>query len=179
MDVLIKELFIFNISLKSPKSKPSDDEAQDAKLLYYYPENTELLVKRSNVGIIEGTVSFLKSFSPNEGSFIMTELNKNYFIADSFEEDFIIALILEKKIPIFNRYENIDTKKKWLKKILDNFYRIFTFYHNTLKVFFLNKENPSVNTGLPEEKEITIKDFILNYLEHSKQFKLPFLDHQN
>ena len=45
MDSLkIRELFIFNTKLKSPKKKPSDDEAQDAKLLYYYPDNTEILV---------------------------------------------------------------------------------------------------------------------------------------
>ena len=37
MDQLtLKHLFIFNPTLKSPKKKPSDDEAQDAKLLYYY-----------------------------------------------------------------------------------------------------------------------------------------------
>ena len=29
----IKSCFIFNSKLKSPKKKPSDDEAQDAKLL--------------------------------------------------------------------------------------------------------------------------------------------------
>ena len=45
----IKSCAIFNSALKSPKKKPSDDEAQDAKLLYYYPKNEELLVKRSNI----------------------------------------------------------------------------------------------------------------------------------
>jgi hypothetical protein len=63
MDSLkIRELFIFNTKLKSPKKKPSDDEAQDAKLLYYYPDNTEILVKRSNIGIVEGTLSFMQAF---------------------------------------------------------------------------------------------------------------------
>ena len=64
MDQLtLKHVFIFNPNLKSPKKKPSDDEAQDAKLLYYYPEDSEILIKRSNIGIIEGTLSFLEAFS--------------------------------------------------------------------------------------------------------------------
>ena len=35
-------IFIFNSTLKSSKVKPSDDEVQDAKLLYYYPMGEEL-----------------------------------------------------------------------------------------------------------------------------------------
>ena len=71
----IRELFIFNTNLKSPKKKPSDDEAQDAKLLYYYPENTEILVKRSNIGIIEGTLSFMQAFEKVDSNFLLTELD--------------------------------------------------------------------------------------------------------
>ena len=63
MDILeIKEFFIFNTKLKSPLEKPSDDDVQDAKLLYYYPEDTDIIIKRSNMGIIEGTTSFMKEF---------------------------------------------------------------------------------------------------------------------
>ena len=92
MDSLkIRELFIFNTKLKSPKKKPSDDEAQDAKLLYYYPDNTEVLVKRSNIGIIEGTLSFLQAFENVDSNFLLTELNKTFFIADGYEDGFIIG----------------------------------------------------------------------------------------
>ena len=69
--VKIRELFIFNTKLKSPKKKPSDDEAQDAKLLYYYPEDTEILVKRSNIGIIEGTLGFMQSFEKIDSNFLL------------------------------------------------------------------------------------------------------------
>ena len=70
MDIVtIKEFFIFNTKLKSPLEKPSDDEVQDAKLLYYYPENTEPLVKRSNMGIIEGTTAFMKEFEKAKTNF--------------------------------------------------------------------------------------------------------------
>ena len=47
-----KSCFIFNPNLKSLLKKPSDDEKQDAKLLIYYPSCEEILIKRSNMGII-------------------------------------------------------------------------------------------------------------------------------
>ena len=53
MDKLtLKSCFIFNPNLKPLIAKPSDDEKQDAKLLIYYPNDEELLIKRSNMGII-------------------------------------------------------------------------------------------------------------------------------
>ena len=80
MDVLeIKEFFIFNTKLRSPLKKPSDDDIQDAKLLYYYPEKTETLVKRSNMGIIEGTTAFMREFEKSNSNFLLAELNKVFF----------------------------------------------------------------------------------------------------
>ena len=58
-----KSCFIFNPNLKSLKEKPSDDEKQDAKLLIYYPNYEETLIKRSNMGIIEGTMDFQHTFN--------------------------------------------------------------------------------------------------------------------
>ena len=140
MDTLeIREFFIFNTKLKSPLKKPSDDDVQDAKLLYYYPENTEILVKRSNMGIIEGTTAFMKEFEKSYSNFLLAELNKVFFLANNYEEDFTICFILHKKSinpSLFNRFENIETKKKWLKLFLDNFYRTFILFHNKLENFF-------------------------------------------
>ena len=45
--LIIKSCAIFNSALKSPKKKPSDDEAQDAKLLYYYPQNEGSVLKHT------------------------------------------------------------------------------------------------------------------------------------
>lgn len=180
MDLLkIKECFIFNTKLKSSLEKPNDDEIQDAKLLYYYPENTEPLVKRSNMGIIEGTTAFMKEFQKSKTNFLLTELNKVYFLANNYEEDFNICFILVKSSPnptIFNRYESIETKKKWLKLIIDNFYNIFILFHNTLSEFFLSKEKPEINVSLSEEKYNILKDFLINYMEHMSTMRYPLID---
>lgn len=173
----IKHCFVFNPSLKSPKKKPSDDEAQDAKLLFYYPTTEELLVKRSNFGIIEGTLSFMNSFEQTKTSFLLTELNKFYFVANNYENDFIICFILEKKSPMFSYYQNVESKKKWLKKLLDNFYNIFTFFHHSFTKFFINPENPTIHPELSEEKLASFEDYVVNFIEYfSKGQKLPFLD---
>ena len=180
MDILeIKEFFIFNTKLKSPLEKPSDDDVQDAKLLYYYPENTEILVKRSNMGIIEGTTAFMKEFEKSNSNFLLAELNKVFFIANNYEEDFTICFILRKKSinpTIFNRYENIETKKKWLKLFLDNFYNTFILFHNNLSEFFLSKEKPEINVPLSEEKYNILKDYLVNYMEHMSTMRYPLID---
>ena len=180
MDLLkIKEFFIFNTKLKSSLEKPSDEEIQDAKLLYYYPENTEPLVKRSNLGIIEGTTAFMKEFQKSKTNFLLTELNKIYFLANNYEEDFNICFIFVKRSPnptIFNRYESIETKKKWLKLIIDNFYNTFILFHNTLSEFFLSKEKPEINESLSEEKYNILKDFLMNYIEHMSTMRYPLID---
>ena len=180
MDLLkIKEFFIFNTNLKSSLEKPSDEDIQDAKLLYYYPENTEPLVKRSNMGIIEGTTAFMKEFQKSKTNFLLTELNKVYFLANNYEEDFNICFILVKSSQnptIFNRYESLETKKKWLKLIIDNFYNTFILFHNTLTEFFLSKEKPEINITLSEEKYNIFKDFLLNYMEHMETMRYPLIN---
>jgi len=173
----IRELFIFNTKLKSPKKKPSDDEAQDAKLLYYYPEDTEVLVKRSNIGIIEGTLSFLQAFENVDSNFLLTELNKTYFIADGYEDGFMVGFILDKEnTKTFNKYENLDTKKKWFKELLDNFYDSFVLFHNRFYEFFLDKENPFVNNGMSKEKLFILNDFVMNYFAFIENMKLPIIN---
>lgn len=175
--ISIKEMFIFNTKLKSPLPNPSDDEQQDAKLLYYYPNNVETLVKRSNIGIIEGTTSFMKEFQKTNTNFLLAELNKLYFLADNYEEDFTIGFILYKKTDIlFNMHQNLETKKKWLKSFIDHFYNSFTLFHNTLKKFFISDEKPEINMSLPNEKLNILNDFIINYIEYMSTVKFPLID---
>jgi hypothetical protein len=166
-------IFIFNSTLKSLKIKPNDDEVQDAKLLYYHPIEEELIIKRSNLGIIEGTLSFLDSFEKTEEKFLYTELNNKYFIANCYEDNFMLCFIIKKFVK-FSQYESINTKKEWIKIYLDNFYNMFCFYHNSFSDFFLSKENPNINYPLSKNKNLIFKDFIVTYLEYIKNIKLPF-----
>ena len=173
----INQIFIFHPLLKSPLPKPSDDEAQDAKLLYYYPSKEQILVKRSNIGIIEGTLAFMNSFEKTNTSFLLTELNKFYFIANNYEKDFIICFLVEKENLMFSYYQNINTKKNWFKLLIDNFYDYFCMFHKGLIEFFLDKENLLIKKELTKEKEIIIEDYIKTYIEFfTKEMKMPFIN---
>lgn len=173
----IKHCIIFNPKLKSPKKKPSDDEIQDAKLLFYYPFEEELIVKRSNIGIIEGSLSIMNSFEQTNTSFLLTELDNYYYLANNYENDFIITFIIEKQSNKYSVYENLETKKKWLKKILDMYYNIFTFFHHSFTKFFLNAETPEISPVLSKDQISIFSDFTLNFIDYcSNRQKLPFVD---
>ena len=119
----------------------------------------------------------MQAFEKIDSNFLYTELNKTYFIANGYEDDFMIGFILDKEnLKAFNKYENLDTKKKWLKELLNNFYETFILFHNKLSEFFLNKENPYVNLGLPNDKIFMLRDFINNYFKFFEAIKLPIID---
>ena len=113
----LKSCFIFSPSLKPKKEKPTDDEIQDAKLLIYYPSSEENLIKRSNMGIIEGTLHFVNQFGNSENiidKLLFTELDKFYYIAYKIEKEIYIALVLEKKRKNFFNFSIFNFKEKIL-----------------------------------------------------------------
>lgn len=188
----LKSLFIYDSTLKSQKRKPSDDEMQEAKLLFYYPSTEIPMIKRSNMGIVEGTLSFMDAFEQTDpdDKFILVEMTKFYYIANTFEENKSIGMILMKtSASEFSNHQNIEVKKDWFKLLLKNFHDMFVLYHGPIhEIFFLsNAENISIENKNPfldirtdEEKyknlcEI-IKDFILSYFEILPSSKIPFLD---
>ncbi|CAL1165161.1 unnamed protein product [Cladocopium goreaui] len=59
--------FIFNPSLVPETPKPSEEELQDAKIIYYSPSCAPIEEKRSQVGMIEGLISFTSMFSGEGG----------------------------------------------------------------------------------------------------------------
>ena len=119
----------------------------------------------------------MQAFENVNSNFLLTELNKTYFIAEGYEEDFMVGFILDKEnSKTFNKYENLDTKKKWFKDLLDNFYNTFVLFHNKFYEFFLDKENPYVNNGLKKEKLFMLNDFIINYFVFIENMKLPLLN---
>ena len=143
-----KSCFIFNPNLKSLKKKPSDDEKQDAKLLIYYPSCEEIIIKRSNMGIIEGTIQFNHSFNNmkekennknKKDEFLLAELNSIYYFSQKFEDEYYIAISVEKKNKALNLNENVNYRISIFKNILNNFYAYFFLFHGKFKdIFFPN-----------------------------------------
>ena len=189
-----KSCFIFNPSLKSNKRKPTDEEKQDAKLLIYYPSCDEMLVKRSNMGIIEGTIQFNHSFNSLKekqktekykinNEFLLTELNSTYYFAQKFEEEYYIVLMVEKKTKSLNINENVNHRVSIFKEILKNFYNYFYLFHGSLNdMFFPDGKDIRENQDLYTDKITIFSDFITCYFDfignfEAKQiYQSPILD---
>ena len=189
-----KSCFIFNPNLKSNKKKPTDDEKQDAKLLIYYPSCDEIIVKRSNMGIIEGTIQFNHSFNnlkekqksekyKNKTEFLLTELNSAYYFTQKFEGEYYLALIIEKRAKILNLNENVNYRVCIFKEILNNFYNYFYLFHGSIQdIFFPNGQDIRENEVIYTNIKTFFSDFITCYFDFigdfdaNKIYQSPVLD---
>ena len=189
-----KTCLLFNPNLKSNKKKPTDEEKQDAKLLIYYPSCDEVIVKRSNMGIIEGTILFNHSFNnikekqksqnyKNKNEFLLTELNSTFYFTQKFENEYYLALMIEKKSKNLNLNENVNFRVGIFKEILNNFYNYFYLFHGSFKdIFFPNGEDIRENEVLYTNIKTTFSDFITCYFDYigdfdaNKIYQSPILD---
>lgn len=150
----IKSFYIFNPDLRSKKRKPTEDETQSVKILYYYPNNEDIIIKRSNTGIIEGTLGFLNEFEEKDDDFLYVELFKHIYISKKFEENFYLTFVLEKskdnQSNINYYHHNLESKKRWHKIFLDNFYQMLVLWHGSLKSIFFSENlfNDFINTNI-------------------------------
>jgi hypothetical protein len=185
---------IFNPNLKPNKKKPSDEEKQDAKLLIYYPSCDEIMAKRSNMGIIEGTIQFNHSFNDmnekeksqkykNKIEFLIAELNSTFYFTQKFENKYYISIIIEKKYKSLNLNENVNHRASIFKEILTNFYNYFYLFHGTFDdIFFPNGKDIRDNESLYTNIQTTFSDFITCYFDFigdfdtNKIYQSPILD---
>jgi hypothetical protein len=179
----LKSLFFFDPTLKSEKRKPSEEEAQDAKLLFYYPNNEDIHIKRSNAGIIEGSIGFFDTFQKTEDDdFLISELNNFYYISNKFEENKYIVFLLQKVSTdsySFSFSQNLQVKKSFLKILLKNFYETLVLFHNRIDALFEIQPNNDIrkNTERYDNLVLVLTDFVESFFDSLVGNKLPFLDH--
>lgn len=192
-----KSCFIFNPNLKSLLKKPTDDDKQDAKLLVYYPSCEEILIKRSNMGIIEGTIQFNHSFNnlqekknskkdKTNDEFLLTELNSLYYFSQKFEDEYYIAISVDKnkKNKILNLNENVNYRVSLFKEILFNFYNYFYLFHGSFKENFFpgdadirgDKDKFNYVTTVFSDFITCYFDFIGNYNINEILYQSPITD---
>ena len=175
-----KSCFIFNPNLKSLLKKPSDDDKQDAKLLIYYPSCEEALIKRSNLGIIEGTIQFHHSFNKEKKNtkkdktndeFLLAELNSSYYFSQKVEDEYYIAISVEKKTKNLNINENVNYRVSLFKDIISNFYNYFYLFHGTFKeVFVPNGKDIRTDQVQYDNVNTIFSDFITCYFDYIGKF---------
>ena len=173
---VINSLFIFDATLKAEKSKPSDEEAQDAKLLFYFPSSEDIMIKRSNMGVIEGSMGLFNSFGKSDNQFILVELNKHTFIANVFEDNKTVVMILEKNEE-FCYNSSSTTNKIFMKIFLRYFYDVLVFFHGPLSsLFFPQGEDIKKNVRGFRALTSKIKDFFDSFKMFVQEIKFPFND---
>ncbi len=59
-------MFAINPTLLPKVKKPSEEELTDAKILFFYPESTDIHERRKQAGISEGIVNFFQPFTEDE-----------------------------------------------------------------------------------------------------------------
>jgi hypothetical protein len=172
----LKSFFIFDPSLRSKLRKPTEDEQQDAKLLYYYPNEEDLVIRRSNIGIIEGTLGFLDSFQESgEDKFLLTELSKLLYISDVLDGCFFVFILEYIQGSEFTYHQDIEIKKSWYKRFLTTFYENFVLYNGPVKELFF-RGGEDIRDSSTEYGNLIqyINDFVLNYFDYLN--KPPFID---
>lgn len=189
MIVTLISFFIFDPTKKIENKNASDEEKQDNKILYYYPENEDNYIRRSNIGILECSISFFEIINKyNRDDFILIELENNSIICKEYEFNKFISLIIEIK----NEFECFLDKKKLLENLLDNLYKNFILYHGLLNeidnliyddnILYLkkrfsikNKKNKIINN----RRDKIISDFLENYFLLLKHSNFQFINNLN
>ena len=194
-DIKLQTFFIFDPNLIPLKKKPTDEEMQESKIIFYYPVNEEIHQQRSNTGIIEGTFSFLNIFSNQEKeNYLLVELSDSIIISKEYESNKFFCLILE-NTPFLNN--SID-KRNICENLLENLYKTLIIYHGNITEFFYSnklEDDDSYITGnfsfnskdkkgrkielisIDEKtrKKMILSDFIENYFISLNGSKIPFM----
>ena len=114
MQFTLDQVLIYNPTYLPKMKKPHEEDYQDAKLLFFYPEKKCIQEKRNNVGLIEGSIRFFNSQSepgaqdpsPKKGRFILAT-NIFTIIAKEVEKDFWLVVVCSRigKERRFKSYE--------------------------------------------------------------------------
>jgi len=141
MNAILKSAFILNFTLQSPKRKPTEEDMQDAKILYYYPPTIPINDTRTHVAITEGYALFFGMFKGTNTSqqIITTSTNSitvtlmvepNIYLSTLFIYDHVVA----KSIPEFDIQANIPnyTDPIYYKNITLHLYNALVMFYGPL-----------------------------------------------
>lgn len=128
--------FIFNPSLVPETPKPSEEELQDAKIIYYSPSCAPIEEKRSQVGMIEGLISFTAMFSGEEGGPLRHIRTKQLaFSVMEVEPRIWMVLVMRHAMAADGQSDEDSLYEKTLQAVLRNCYNVFRLLHGEIEAF--------------------------------------------
>lgn len=133
-DFKLISFFLFDPTLRATKHKPSEEEMQEAKIIFYYPPTDSMYIQRSNTGIVEGTIEFAKLFngSLNSENFLVVELSSSVILTLECEKNKYIGLISEydnSKNSISSDYES---RRNCFRHLIKNLYQTLILFQGPI-----------------------------------------------
>lgn len=135
--------FIFDPELVHENPKPSEEEAQDAKIIYYSPSCAPAEEKRSQVGLIEGLISFTAMFGGAKGG-PLRSLRTKQLAFSVLEAEPHTWMVLAMRHPQAGpekggqgepQYEEESLADSTLQAVLQNCYSVFRLLHGEIQSF--------------------------------------------
>ncbi len=170
----LTSVYILNPALKPNKHHPIEEDYQDAKLLFYYPETIQLNDKRSHVGISEGVVQFFSLFAETKGYMVINSQNYTHVMKEVEPNHWLNMIFFHKEL-FDPEEEDLEAKQRTkFPQIEDSFYEaiiscsyeLFCLFHGSFAKLFAEKSR--------EDAHLLLTDFFLRYA--SEFINTPALD---
>jgi len=142
--------FVFDPTLVPENPRPTEEDAADAKIIYYSPSCAPQEQKRSQVGLIEGLISFTGMFDEEKKSGPLKSIRTKQLAFSIFEAEPHTWMVLVMRLPQSqarsqstsgeSRVEEGGLTDSTLQAILRNCYAVFRLLHGSIQTFM--KEHP-------------------------------------
>mmetsp|Transcript_34394 Transcript_34394/g.92086 ORF Transcript_34394/g.92086 Transcript_34394/m.92086 type:complete len:485 (-) Transcript_34394:246-1700(-) len=154
--------FIFDPELQPPGPKPSEEELADEKIIYYAPSSASAEEKRSQVGLLEGLISFTSMFGSDKGP--LRAMRTKQFAFSVLEIEPHTWMVLAMRHPQVvspdggdPQYDEDGLADSTLHAVLQNCYSVFRLLHGEVQ--------PFVREGAKHKLFDLLEDFIPAFIE--------------
>jgi len=159
--------FVFDPTLvPSGPGRPTEEETADAKIIYYSPSCAPAEEKRSQVGLLEGLISFTAMFGGDKGPLRSLRTKQLAFsVLEAEPHTWMVLAMRHPPLPaaggagpVDAQYEEDSPSDQTLHAILRNCYGIFRLLHGEIRSFVREQSTQQKLFDL-------LEDFIPAFLE--------------
>jgi hypothetical protein len=151
--IKIGSLFMVDPSLRPKTAKPEEEEFTDVKILFFYPQGTDVHEKRKQAGISEGVVSFFEPFTTAQEPVQCISTVNFTHVMKQVEPSIWLNMVLTHPDNLYGQRAAADSKEesetiannkfhaapfreedsKIFYRLLDCYHRYFTLFHGNIR----------------------------------------------
>ncbi|EDO08341.1 hypothetical protein BBOV_III007810 [Babesia bovis T2Bo] len=161
--ISVTTIFVVDLNRKPLSVDPTDEELQDAKLLYYYPDHCEIEERRSHFGLIEGLIGLISTFTTNKIDFLKTKLFTTT-VSEWYPGVYLVVCFKDDEKHSSEMLEYSHSWKHLINKIvLENAKRIFELLYGPLNEHL----ELATSSGNLDDLRIAFDNFLPSFLTKS------------